>query len=88
MEELEAKIKMLERENRILQKKLARSEENRATMEDSKDRYDILYQSVIRELNEQKALLSEKNQMLESLSGKLSKYLFHRRSNRRNSLET
>lgn len=74
-EEFEAKIKKLERENRILQKKLARSEENRATMEDSRDRYDALYQSVIRRLDEQQALLSEKNQMLEILSGKLSKYL-------------
>jgi len=74
-EEFEAKTKKLERDNRILQKKLARSEENRASMEDSRDRYDKLYESVIRELNEQKALLSEKNQMLETLSGKLSKYL-------------
>jgi class 3 adenylate cyclase len=74
-EEIEAKIKKLERENRILQKKLARSEENRATMEDSRDRYDALYQSVIRQLDEHQALLSEKNQMLEILSGKLSKYL-------------
>ena len=74
-EEIEARIEKLERENRLLKKRLARSEENRATMEDSKDRYDILYQSVIRELDEQKNLLSEKNRMLESLSVKLSKYL-------------
>ncbi len=74
-EEFEAKIKKLERENRILQKKLARSEENRATMEESRDRYDTLYQSIIRQLDEQQALLSEKNQMLETLSGKLAKYL-------------
>jgi class 3 adenylate cyclase len=74
-EELETRIKKLERENRILLKKFARSEENRATMEESKDRYDILYQSVIRQLDEHQALLSEKNQMLENLSGKLSKYL-------------
>jgi class 3 adenylate cyclase len=74
-EEIEARIKKLERENRILQKKLTRSEENRAALEDSKDRYDALYQSVIRELDDQKALLNEKNQMLEILSGKLSKYL-------------
>ncbi len=45
-EEIEAKIEKLERENRVLRKKLARSEENRATMEDSKDKYDMLYQSV------------------------------------------
>ncbi len=74
-EEIEARIEKFERENRLLKKRLARSEENRATMEDSKDRYDILYQSVIRELDEQKNLLSAKNRMLESLSVKLSKYL-------------
>ncbi len=45
-EEIESRIEKLERENRVLQKKLARSEENRATMEESKDRYDMLYQSV------------------------------------------
>ena len=74
-EEFEAQIKKIERENRILQKKLARSEENRVAMEDSKDRYDAVFQSVIRELDEQKETLSEKNQMLEALSAKLSKYL-------------
>ncbi len=74
-EEIEVRIKALERENRILRKKLGRSESNRATMEDSKDRYDALYQSVVRKLDDQKDLLSEKNRMLESLSVKLSKYL-------------
>jgi len=66
-EEIEARIEKLERENRILRKKLARSEENRATMEESKDKYDMLYQSVIRELDDQKRLLSEKNRTLEHL---------------------
>ena len=74
-EDPDTRIEKLERDNRILQKRLARSEENRATMEDSKDRYDTIYQSVIRELDEQKSLLSEKNRMLENLSAKLSKYL-------------
>lgn len=74
-EEIKARIEKLERENRILEKKLARSEENRVIMEESKERYDTLYQSVIRKLDEQQTLLSEKNQMLETLSGKLSKYL-------------
>ena len=66
-EEIEARIEKLERENRILRKKLARSEENRAPMEESKDKYDMLYQSVIRELDDQKRLLSEKNRTLEHL---------------------
>ena len=73
--ETESRIEKLERENRILTKRLARSEDCRVTMEESKERYETLYRSVIRELDEQKALLSEKNQMLEILSGKLSKYL-------------
>jgi hypothetical protein len=47
-EDPDTRIEKLERDNRILQKRLARSEENRATMEDSKDRYDTIYQSVIR----------------------------------------
>lgn len=66
-EQIEARIEKLERENRVLQKKLARSEENRATMEESKDKYDTLYRSVIRELDDQKHLLSEKNRTLEQL---------------------
>lgn len=74
-EETEARIEKLERENRILKKRLTRSEENRAKMEESKERYDTLYQSLLRQRDEQQALLSEKNQMLESLSSKLSKYL-------------
>ena len=51
------------------------SEKNRILLENAKDRFDVLYQKTISELDEQKALVEEKNAKLESLSAKLSKYL-------------
>jgi adenylate cyclase len=65
----------LQRQVRILERKLARSEQNRMVLEDAKDRFDIFSQKIISELDEQKALVEEKNAKLESLSLKLSKYL-------------
>jgi class 3 adenylate cyclase len=65
----------LERQVRILEKKLSRSEQARVALEDAKDRFDVLYQKTIDELDEQKELVEEKNVKLESLSSKLSKYL-------------
>jgi adenylate cyclase len=65
----------LRRQVRVLERKLARSEQNRIVLEDAKDRFDILSQKIISELDEQKALVEEKNAKLESLSLKLSKYL-------------
>jgi class 3 adenylate cyclase len=44
-------------------------------LEEAKDRSDSLYRHVLRETEEQKLLLDEKNRMLEALSSKLSKYL-------------
>lgn len=73
--EIQASLQKLERENRILRKKLARCEANRKSLEEAKDQYDTIFQSVIRELDEQKELLGQKNQELEVLSTKLSKYL-------------
>jgi class 3 adenylate cyclase len=70
-----AKAAALERQVRILEKKLARSEQSRIALEDAKDRFDALYQKTINELGEHKGLLNEKNAKLESLSSKLSKYL-------------
>ena len=70
-----AKIAGLERQVRILEKKMARALQSRTVLEGAKDRFDALYQNIINELDEQKALLDEKNTMLESLSSKLSKYL-------------
>jgi len=70
-EEIEARKMALERENQVLRKRLTRSEENRATLEASKDRYDALYQSVIRELDEQKELLSKNILELNKLNRKV-----------------
>jgi adenylate cyclase len=68
-------VDALQRQIRILQKKLDRSERYRIAIEDAKDRYDVLYQKTISELGEQKELVEDKNTKLESLSLKLSKYL-------------
>jgi len=65
----------LERQVRILEKKIARSEQSRIALEDAKDRFDALYQKTINELDEHKELLKDKNAKLENLSAKLSKYL-------------
>ncbi len=68
-------IPKLVRQIRILEKKIARSEQSRTQLEDAKDRFDSLYQSTINELDEHKELLEKQNTKLESLSSKLSKYL-------------
>jgi adenylate cyclase len=65
----------LARQVRILEKKLARSEQSRVALENAKDRFDTLYQKTINELDENKDQLKDKNARLESLSSKLSKYL-------------
>ena len=70
-----SQIPKLERQIRILEKKIARSEQSRVQLEDAKDRFDSLYQSTINELDEHKELLEKQNAKLESLSSKLSKYL-------------
>lgn len=74
-DEAAAELAALSRQVRILERKLHRSEEGRAMLEDSKDRFDALYRNIIGELDEQRTLLNEKNRMLEGLSSKLSKYL-------------
>lgn len=68
-------VTALQRQVRILEKKIARSEQSRVALEDAKDRFDVLYQKTIGELDEQKELIDVKNAKLESLSLKLSKYL-------------
>jgi adenylate cyclase len=73
--ETDAQVAALQRQVRILEKKLARSEQSRVALEDAKDRFDILYQKTIGELDEQKELVEGKNAKLESLSRRLSKYL-------------
>jgi class 3 adenylate cyclase len=70
-----AQVATLERQIRILKKKIARSEQSRVFLEDAKDRFDALYQNTISELDDHKLLIEEKNAKLESLASKLSKYL-------------
>jgi class 3 adenylate cyclase len=70
-----AQIAALQRQIRILEKKMARSEQSRIALENAKDRFDALYQKTISDLDEQRDLVEEKNAKLESLSSKLSKYL-------------
>ena len=74
-EDTAAQAATLSRQVRVLERKLNRSEESRARLEEAKDRFDALYRNLIGELDEQKESLAEKNRMLESLSSKLSKYL-------------
>ncbi len=66
-EDFESIIAKLERENRILKKKLSRSEEARANLEEAKDRFDKLYQTVIKELDEQKSLLKQREKQFRAL---------------------
>jgi class 3 adenylate cyclase len=44
------------RQLRVLERKLARSEESRVRLEEAKDRFDTLHRNLFRELDEQKAL--------------------------------
>jgi len=66
-EDFESIIAKLERENRILKKKLSRSEQARTNLEEAKDRFDKLYQKVIEELDEQKHLLTQREKQFRAL---------------------
>jgi len=74
-EQLKSTAAKLERQVRLLERKLARSEESRVLLEWAKDRFDALYANLVNDLSEQKTLLAEKNRILEALSAKLAKYL-------------
>jgi two-component system, NtrC family, sensor kinase len=63
--EYEKKLKELEKANRVLQKKLARSEADRIFLEETHEKKQALLQRVIRELEESKTTLEEKSQQLE-----------------------
>lgn len=64
-EEYEQRIKELEKANRILQKKLERSEANRIALEESNDKKEFLLKKVITELEESKQILEQRSQDLE-----------------------
>lgn len=74
-EDLQRQIKKLEQEIKVLKKKYFRAEENRMRSEKIKDETDALYNSVIKDLEVTKESLADKNNMLEQLANKLSKYL-------------
>jgi signal transduction histidine kinase len=63
--EYEKKLKELEKANRVLQKKLERSEADRIFLEETHEKKHALLQRVIRELEESKTTLEEKSQQLE-----------------------
>lgn len=65
----------LERQVRMLERKLQRAEQSRVNLELAKDKFDTLYTNLLNDLGEQKALVEEKNATLEALSAKLAKYL-------------
>jgi len=58
-EELEKSVKSLTREVKLLNKKLARSETNRAQAERMKDETDVLYETVLRQVEAQKEEIEE-----------------------------
>jgi class 3 adenylate cyclase len=68
-------VARLERQVRMLERKLARSEQSRILLETAKDKLDALHANLLSDLGEQKALLAEKNKTLEALSTRLAKYL-------------
>jgi adenylate cyclase len=68
-------IKKLQKEVQIYKKKLARSEANRITLEEIRDRNSNMFQMLNAEIEEQRRLIKEKNLQLEGLAKKLAKYL-------------
>mgnify|MGYP001123429440 CR=1 FL=1 len=65
------KIEELEKQNRILQKKLARSEDDRARMEETKERSESLLRTVVRDLRNSQEVLEQKNTELASTLAQL-----------------
>jgi two-component system, NtrC family, sensor kinase len=62
----ESKIKQLEKQVRILQKKLERSETDRKNLEDASESKELLLKSVIREFKDSQAVLEKRTQELEA----------------------
>lgn len=63
--EYEQRLKELEKANRILQKKLERSEADRIDLEETNEKKQALLKTVIYQLEESKTTLEEKSQALE-----------------------
>ena len=65
----------LQKELKILRKKLARSEANRITLEEMWDRNSKLFETLNKEIEEQRHLIHQKSEELYGLAQKLAKYL-------------
>ena len=63
--ELEARLRALERENRVLARRLERSEQKREELEAGRDKRELLLQEVIRELREAEERARRANEQLE-----------------------
>ncbi|HDY75049.1 MAG TPA: hypothetical protein ENH49_00835 [Candidatus Marinimicrobia bacterium] len=68
-------IKKLQKQIRILEKKLKRCEESRVILENYADRNTVLFKKLNSEIEEQRALIQQKSEELEALAKKLAKYL-------------
>lgn len=68
-------IKKLQKQIRILEKKLKRCEESRIILENYADRNTVLFRKLTSEIEEQRALIQQKSEELEALAKKLAKYL-------------
>ncbi len=71
----DVKLAKLEKEVRILKKKLKRSEANRVTLEEMWDRNSRLFETLNNEIENQRKIVQEKKDQLEALATKLAKYL-------------
>ncbi|MEM1394048.1 MAG: ATP-binding protein [Cyanobacteria bacterium P01_H01_bin.150] len=67
VEKYQQRIKELEKANRILQKKLERSQANRIGLEESNQKNESLLKKVITELGESKQIAEQRSQALEEL---------------------
>ncbi|MBF0279989.1 MAG: adenylate/guanylate cyclase domain-containing protein [SAR324 cluster bacterium] len=71
----EKEFKSLQKEIKILKKKLNRSEANRITLEEMWDRNSRLFETFNQEIEKQRELIQQKSEQLEALATKLAKYL-------------
>ena len=65
VQKYQQRIKELEKANRILEKKLERSQANRIALEESNDKKESLLKKVINELEESKEIVEQRSQDLE-----------------------
>ncbi|MEC4805769.1 MAG: ATP-binding protein [Jaaginema sp. PMC 1079.18] len=69
----EAKIKALEKENNFLKRKLKRSQEQQAFLEETNEKKESLLQTVIQELQQSQKSLEKRKQIIENLKNTQAK---------------